>query len=119
MREDAEYGDTYNFTLPMDDSTCSYSLAFYTRLARKPLTPFQADSAVLEIRLVSPSDSVFTDKVLMRFRHPVDSSYYDRDFVFRYKDPLEKSECGQWRLKVRVPGNPEELRGLGIIFRRK
>lgn len=118
-REKAEYGDTYNFTLPMDDSTRSYSLAFYTRLERKPLVPFSTDSVILEVRFVSPSDSVVQDKVVMRFGHPSDSSYYSRDFVFRYKDRLEVGEYGDWRLKVRVPGNPEELRGMGIIFRRK
>ena len=73
-REKAEYGDTYNFTLPMDDSTRSYSLAFYTRLERKPLVPFSTDSVILEVRFVSPSDSVVQDKVVMRFGHPTDSS---------------------------------------------
>ena len=35
MRENAEYGDTYSFSLDLCDSTVTYSMDFFTRFAQR------------------------------------------------------------------------------------
>ena len=58
VREKAEYGDTYIFNLDLSDSTVSYRLDFYTRLERPAFGTFPADSISLDLRWISPSDSL-------------------------------------------------------------
>lgn len=120
IREDAEYGDTYNFSLDLSDSTLSYGLSFYTRLERLPFGQFPSDSISLDLRWISPSDSVIlSDTTYIRVDCPVDSSYYARDFVSGYKDVIVLPEHGVWRLKARVLNDSESIRGVGVIFTRK
>lgn len=119
-RENAEYGDTYIFTLDLSDSTVSYGLDFFTRLERRAFGEFSADSVSLDLRWISPSDSVFlSDTTYIPVCAPVDSSYYSRDFIVSYKDPLDLPEHGRWRLRAKVLGDVEAIRGLGVIFTRK
>lgn len=120
VREKAEYGDTYIFNLDLSDSTVSYGLDFYTRLERPAFGEFPSDSISLDLRWISPSDSVIiSDTTFIRVAHPVDSSYYSRDFVVGYKETLSLPEHGIWRLKARVLNDSEAIRGLGVIFTRK
>ena len=120
VREKAEYGDTYIFNLDLSDSTVSYGLDFYTRLERPAFGEFPADSISLDLRWISPSDSVIlSDTTFIRVDAPVDSSYYSRDFVSGYKAALNLPEHGQWRLKAKVLNDSEAIRGLGVVFTRK
>ncbi len=120
VREKAEYGDTYIFNLDLTDSTVSYGLDFYTRLDRPAFGTFPSDSISLDLRWISPSDSIIlSDTTFIRVAHPVDSSYYSRDFVCGYKEMLSLPEYGIWRLKARVLNDSETIRGLGVIFTRK
>lgn len=120
VREKAEYGDTYNFNLDMSDSTVSYALAFYTRLERQAFQAFPSDSVSLDLRWISPSDSVIlSDTTFIRVGEAVDSSYYSKDYVVGYSDALDLPERGVWRLKAKVLNDSEEIRGIGIIFTRK
>lgn len=120
VREDAEYGDTYNFSLDLSDSTTSYSLSFYTRLARPAFGDFRSDSVSLDLRWISPSDSVFlSDTTFIRVGQAVDSSYYSKDYVVGYKEVLNLPESGVWRLKAKVMNDSEAIRGIGVIFTRK
>ena len=120
VREKAEYGDTYNFNLDMSDSTVSYALAFYTRLERQAFQVFPSDSVSLDLRWISPSDSVIlSDTTFIRVGEAVDSSYYSKDYVVGYSDALDLPERGVWRLKAKVLNDSEEIRGIGIIFTRK
>ena len=120
VREKAEYGDTYIFNLDLSDSTVSYGLDFYTRLERQAFGEFPSDSISLDLRWISPSDSVIiSDTTSIRVAHPVDSSYYSKDFVAGYKEALSLPEHGIWRLKARVLNDSEAIRGLGVIFTRK
>lgn len=120
VREKAEYGDTYIFSLDLSDSTALYGLEFFTRLARPAFGEFPSDSISLDLRWISPSDSVIiSDTTFIRVSHPVDSSYYSRDFVAGYKDVLRLPVHGTWRLKARVLNDSEAIRGLGVIFTRK
>ena len=120
VREKAEYGDTYIFNLDLSDSTASYGLDFYTRLQRPAFGTFPTDSISLDLRWISPSDSVIlSDTTFIRVEWPVDSSYYSRDFLVGYKDVLSLPEHGIWRLKARVLNDSEAIRGLGVIFTRK
>lgn len=120
VREKAEYGDTYIFNLDLSDSTVSYGLDFYTRLERPAFGEFPADSISLDLRWISPSDSVIlSDTTFIQVDAPVDSSYYSRDFVSGYKAALNLPEHGQWRLKAKVLNDSEAIRGLGVIFTRK
>lgn len=120
LREKAEYGDTYIFNLDLSDSTVSYGLDFYTRLERPAFGEFPADSISLDLRWISPSDSVIlSDTTFIRVDAPVDSSYYSRDFVSGYKAALNLPEHGQWRLKAKVLNDSEAIRGLGVVFTRK
>lgn len=120
VREKAEYGDTYIFNLDLSDSTVSYGLGFYTRLERPAFGEFPADSISLDLRWISPSDSVIlSDTTFIRVDAPVDSSYYSRDFVSGYKAALNLPEHGRWRLKAKVLNDSEAIRGLGVIFTRK
>lgn len=120
VREKAEYGDTYIFNLDLSDSTVSYGLDFYTRLERPAFGTFPADSISLDLRWISPSDSlVLSDTTFIRVAQPVDSSYYSRDFITDYKPVLNLPEHGMWRLKARVLNDSEAIRGLGVIFTRK
>lgn len=116
IRENSEYGDTYSFDLDLSDSTRSCSLALYTRIERKPFGRYPADSLDLGIRWISPSDSSFLDHLVLSLAEPVDSSYATRDYIFSYKDLVEVSEYGRWRLRIQVRNNPEILRGLGMII---
>lgn len=117
-RENAEYGDTYSFMLDMSDEDVRYSLEFYTRVERRPFSEFPGDSIVLDLRMISPSDSILVDTTLIRFEHIVDSAYYTKDFISPYKDDFRLPESGEWRLKAKVVNDSPCLRGLGIIFRR-
>ncbi len=120
VREKAEYGDTYIFNLDLSDSTASYGLDFYTRLQRPAFGTFPTDSISLDLRWISPSDSVIlSDTTFIRVERPVDSSYYSKDFLVGYKDALSLPEHGIWRLKARVLNDSEAIRGLGVIFTRK
>lgn len=120
VRERAEYGDTYIFNLDLSDSNASYGLDFYTRLQRPAFGTFPTDSISLDLRWISPSDSVIlSDTTFIRVEWPVDSSYYSRDFLVGYKDVLSLPEHGIWRLKARVLNDSEAIRGLGVIFTRK
>lgn len=120
IREKAEYGDTYIFNLDLSDSTVTYGLNFYTRLERLAFGEFPSDSISLDLRWISSSDSVIiSDTTFIRVAHPVDSSYYSRDFVAGYKEVLNLPEHGMWRLKVRVLNDSESIRGVGVIFTRK
>lgn len=120
VREKAEYGDTYNFNLDMSDSTVSYALAFYTRLERQAFQAFPSDSVSLDLRWISPSDSVIlSDTTFIRVGEAVDSSYYSKGYVVGYSDALDLPERGVWRLKAKVLNDSEEIRGIGIIFTRK
>lgn len=120
IREKAEYGDTYIFNLDLSDSTVTYGLDFYTRLERPAFGEFPSDSISLDLRWISPSDSVMiSDTTFIRVECPVDSSYYNKDFVSLYKERLSLPEHGLWRLKARVLNGSESLRGLGVIFTRK
>ena len=118
-REKAEYGDSYSFILDMADSTTSYSLDFYTRLDRTAFGDFPADSIVLDLRWFSPSDSILTDTTFIDVSHPVGSAYYTRDFISTYSEDLVLPEHGEWRLKAKVVNDSPQIRGLGVIFRRK
>ncbi len=119
VREKAEYGDTYIFNLDLSDSTASYGLDFYTRLQRPAFGTFPADSISLDLRWISPSDSVIlSDTTFIRVAQPVDSSYYSRDFISGYCERLSLPEHGIWRLKARVLNDSEAIRGLGVIFTR-
>ena len=120
VREKAEYGDTYIFNLDLSDSSAFYGLDFYTRLQRPAFGTFPMDSILLDLRWISPSDSVIlSDTTFIRVARPVDSSYYSRDFFVGYKDVLSLPEHGIWRLKARVLNDSEAIRGLGVIFTRK
>ena len=120
VREEAEYGDTYIFNLDLSDSTVSYGLGFYTRLERPAFGEFSSDSVSLDLRWISPSDSVIlSDTTFIRVSHPVDSSYYSRGYVTDYEPVLNLPEHGIWRLKARVLNDSEAIRGLGVIFIRK
>lgn len=120
VRENAEYGDTYNFNLDVSDSTVSYALSFYTRLERQAFAAFPSDSVSLDLRWISPSDSVIlSDTTFIRVSQAVDSSYYSKDYVVGYTDALNLPERGVWRLKAKVLNDSEEIRGIGIIFTRK
>lgn len=120
IREKAEYGDTYIFNLDLSDSTVTHGLDFYTRLERPAFGEFPSDSISLDLRWISPSDSVIiSDTTFIRVDYPVDSSYYSRDFVAGYKEVLNLPEHGMWRLKARVLNDSEAIRGVGIIFTRK
>ena len=118
MREKAQYGDTYPFTLDLSDTTASYSLDFYTRLERQSFGEFPSDSLVLDLRWFSPSDSILTDTTFIRIGHPVDTSYYSRDYVSEYLDRFMPSEGGTWRLNAKVVNDSPCIRGLGIILKR-
>ena len=97
LREKAEYGDTYIFSLDLSDSTATYGLDFYTRLQRPAFGTFPSDSISLDLRWISPSDSVIlSDTTFIRVAQPVDSSYYSRDFMAGYKGyrPFLSTEYG-------------------------
>ncbi len=120
IKEDAEYGDTYIFNLDLSDSTVAYGLDFYTRLERPAFGEFPSDSVSLDLRWISPSDSVIiSDTTFIRVECPVDSSYYNKDYLSAYKEDLDLPEHGLWRLKARVMNDSESIRGLGVIFTRK
>lgn len=120
LREKAEYGDTYIFSLDLSDSTATYGLDFYTRLQRPAFGTFPSDSISLDLRWISPSDSVIlSDTTFIRVAQPVDSSYYSRDFMVGYKRVLTLPEHGIWRLRAKVLNDSEAIRGLGVIFTRK
>jgi len=120
IKEDAEYGDTYIFNLDLSDSTVAYGLDFYTRLERPAFGEFPSDSVSLDLRWISPSDSVIiSDTTFIRVERPVDSSYYNKDYLSVYREDLDLPEHGLWRLKARVMNDSESIRGLGVIFTRK
>ena len=120
VREKAEYGDTYIFNLDLSDSTVAYGLDFYTRLERPAFGIFPSDSISLDLRWISPSDSVIiSDTTFIHVACPVDSSYYTKDFMAGYKEAFSLPEHGIWRLKARVLNDSEAIRGLGMIFTRK
>ena len=120
VREKAEYGDTYIFSLDLSDSTATYGLDFYTRLQRPAFGTFPSDSISLDLRWISPSDAVIlSDTTFIRVAQPVDSSYYSRDFMAGYKRVLTLPEHGIWRLRAKVLNDSEAIRGLGVIFTRK
>lgn len=120
VREDAEYGDTYNFNLDLSDSTVNYALSFYTRLERPAFGDFPLDSVSLDLRWISPSDSVIlSDTTFIKVGQAVDSSYYSKDYILDYKDVLNLPEKGVWRLKAKVLNDSEAIRGIGVIFTRK
>ena len=119
QREKAEYGDTYTFLLDLSDTTVSYSLDFYTRLERPAFGEFEQDSLLLDLRWISPSDSIIADTTCIRTSSPVGMAYYSRDYVARYSEDLSLPENGEWRLKARILNDSDWIRGLGIIFKRK
>lgn len=120
VREDAEYGDTYNFNLDLSDSTVTYSLDFYTRIERPAFGAFPPDSVSLDLRWISPSDSVIlSDTTFISVGQAVDSSYYSKDYIVRYKEVLDLPENGRWRLKARVLNDSDAIRGIGVILTRK
>lgn len=120
VRENAEYGDTYNFNLDLSDSTVNYALSFYTRLERPAFGDFPLDSVSLDLRWISPSDSVIlSDTTFIKVGQAVDSSYYSKDYILDYKDVLNLPEKGVWRLKAKVLNDSEAIRGIGVIFTRK
>ena len=117
-RERAEYGDTYSFILDNSDSTVTYSLDFYTRLERPAFGSFPADSLVLDLRWIAPSDSILIDTLVLRLENPVDSSYYTRSVIGPYSSSLDLPERGDWRLKAKIVNDSPQVRGLGVIFKR-
>lgn len=119
IRDKAEYGDTYSFNLDLSDSTVSYSLDFYTRLDREAFGEFPSDSLVLDLRWISPSDSILVDTTVVRVGLPVGEAYYSRDFISSYSEALRLQERGRWRLKAKIVNDSPAIRGLGVIFRRK
>ena len=120
LREKAEYGDTYIFSLDLSDSTATYGLDFYTRLQRPAFGTFPLDSISLDLRWISPSDSVIlSDTTFIRVAQPVDSSYYSRDFMAGYKRVLTLPEHGIWRFRGKGLEDSGAVRGMGGIFTRK
>ena len=118
-RERAEYGDTYPFELDFSDSLQRNDLAFFMRLERKPFDVFPDDTLALCLRWIAPSSEFVQDTVVLDLRAYADSSYSFRDFVFPFREDFRPAEYGTWRLKVRIPDAPEQLSGLGLIFKRE
>ena len=118
-RERAEYGDTYPFELDFSDSLQRNDLSFFLRLERKPFDVFPDDTLTLFLRWIAPSSEVVQDTVAVDLRACADSSYSFRDFVFPFREDFRPAEYGTWRLKVRIPAQPEQLSGLGLIFKRE
>ena len=118
-RERAESGDTYPFELDFSDSLQRNDLSFFLRLERKPFDVFPDDTLTLFLRWIAPSSEVVQDTVAVDLRACADSSYSFRDFVFPFREDFRPAEYGTWRLKVRIPAQPEQLSGLGLIFKRE
>ena len=118
-RERAEYGDTYPFELDLSDSLQRNDLSFFLRLERKPFDVFPDDTLTLFLRWIAPSSEVVQDTVAVDLRACADSSYSFRDFVFPFREDFRPAEYGTWCLKVRIPAQPEQLSGLGLIFKRE
>lgn len=103
----------------MSDSTVIYGLDFYTRLERPSFGEFPSDSIILDLRWISPSDSIRIDTAYVSVASPVGRAYYSEDLVSTYSEDLRMHERGKWRLKATIVNDSEEIRGLGVIFRRK
>ena len=118
MREDAEYGDTYSFSLDLSDSSATYGIDFFTRLEREGFNSFPEGDIVLDLRWFSPSDTIITDTAFVRVGDPSGQSYFTRDLVTGYKEALDLPEVGEWRLKAKIVNDAEAIRGLGLILKR-
>ena len=118
MRENAEYGDTYSFSLDLCDSTVTYSMDFFTKLERAAFERFSSEDIILDLRWFSPSDSIITDTVRVLSSLPAGGDYYTRDLITPYEG-VRGLTPGEWRLKAKVVNSPEAVRGVGIILRRE
>lgn len=118
-REKAQYGDTYTYTLDLSDSASVYEFSFVTIIEREAFRHFASDDLEVTMKWVSPSNVVFSDKVTVSVAEAVDSSYFMRELITPYDMPAPGGDYGDWRLIAHVTGNPEHLRGLGIICDRK
>ena len=119
QKENAEYGDTYSYTLDLKDSTCAYGLTFYTRLERRPFKEYKTDSLRMRLTWIHPTHRALTETLVMPLSVPVDSTFRYKDFVCRYKGGIRVPEYGTWHLVVHVLNSSDELRGLGIICAKK
>lgn len=117
IREKAEYGDTYSFSLDLSDPEAGYALDFFARVERDAFRPFPAEDIILDLRWFSPSDSILTDTAVVRVSDVAGSDYFSRDIISRYKSPLDLPEEGEWRLKAKVVNGVGSVRGLGVILR--
>ncbi len=118
LREKAEYGDTYSFNLDCHDTLVSYDLDLYTRLERQAFGNFSTDSLDLSVKWISPSDSIHSsDTLVLHLGVPIDSSYFSKDYICPFRKDFMVSEQGIWRVRIHIRNNPDELRGLGVIFK--
>lgn len=122
LKEKAQYGDTYSFNLDFHDSLSTYNLDLYTRMERKAFGRFSADSLDLRVNWVSPEDSILTEDLVLRLGAATDSSYFSKDYILPLKEGFAVPAHGSpgiWRLRVLIKNNPEDIRGLGVVFSRE
>ncbi|MBO4263600.1 MAG: hypothetical protein J5871_02845 [Bacteroidales bacterium] len=100
--------ERYDFSLDLSDSSCTYDIAFFTRVDtpvfRRDSLP---DSFPMTVRWSGPSGQAFEETVY----YPV------RESRVPYRSGVVPVEYGNWTLSVRLPQPPGRLRGLGLICR--
>ena len=116
-RENAEYGDTYSFSLDLRDTSWTYGLDFLARLERDSFDSFLSEDITLDLRWFSPSGQILVDTAYVRILDVVGGDYFSKDLISPYKSDLGLPESGDWRLNAKVVNNPGRLRGIGIILR--
>ena len=116
MREDAEYGDTYSFTIDLTDTLLTYDLEFFTRLERVPFQDLQREDIVLDLRWFSTFGAILTDTLVVSPGDPAGANYFSRDIITPYGNEAVFGVPDEWRLNAKVVNDSESLRGLGIIL---
>jgi len=96
MKRDAQDG-SYRFSLDLADSTSTYDLSFYTS---EPCPGLE-----LKVLWTGPSEQTFSETVYLEGTSQKEA----------YRTGYAMEEPGTWTLDVRVGGEPEGFRGLGIV----
>ncbi len=99
--------ESYDFTLPVEDSLSRYDLSFYTRIDGhgQIVRPLR-----LDVTWQSPQDSTCRETVYM----PLSQKNLT---VAKYRTSLRFPSSGNWALKVAVSPQEKGFRGLGLSWK--
>lgn len=106
----------YVFELKMDDPECTYDVDIYipTQSSRRRAAAFSEDVLV---EWQAPSGMKYQETVMFSSDTEMQGDFFNRMYLYRYREGLEPVEYGKWILRLKFPSDFEtknKASGIGV-----